>query len=103
MRYAAPDRFTRCREPLPAPGSRSGSRWPSSTRIFTDLGAARLRPDERLDITVLDVDLAGFDRPGFATPTGLRVVTDRATPPRIRLSPTACVAAVASSRRARTR
>ena len=51
----------------------------------TDLGAARLRPDERLDITVLDVDLAGFDRPGFATPTGLRVVTD-ATPPRIRLA-----------------
>ena len=84
VRYAAPDRFTDAE-------NRFGSGQPlrvtlaELTRIFTDLGAARLRPDERLDITVLDVDLAGFDRPGFATPTGLRVVTD-ATPPRIRLA-----------------
>lgn len=84
VRYAAPDRFTDAE-------NRFGSGQPlrvtlaELTRIFTDLGAARLRPDERLDITVLDIDLAGFDRPGFATPTGLRVVTD-ATPPRIRLA-----------------
>lgn len=84
VRYAAPERFTDAE-------NRFGSGQPlrvtlaELTRIFTDLGTARLRPDERLDITVLDVDLAGFDRPGFATPTGLRVVTD-ATPPRIRLA-----------------
>ncbi|MGU3546933.1 DUF3016 domain-containing protein [Methylobacterium sp. A52T] len=84
VRYAAPERYTDAE-------NRFGSGQPlrvtlaELTRIFTDLGTARLRPDERLDITVLDVDLAGFDRPGFATPTGLRVVTD-ATPPRIRLA-----------------
>lgn len=84
VRYAAPEQFTDAE-------NRFGSGQPlrvtlaELTRIFTDLGTARLRPDERLDITVLDVDLAGFDRPGFATPTGLRVVTD-ATPPRIRLA-----------------
>lgn len=84
VHYAAPERFTDAE-------NRFGSGQPlrvtlaELTRIFTDLGTARLRPDERLDITVLDVDLAGFDRPGFATPTGLRVVTD-ATPPRIRLA-----------------
>lgn len=84
VRYAAPDRFTDAE-------NRFGSGQPlrltlaELTRIFQDLGTARLRPDERLDITVLDVDLAGFDRPGFAAPTGVRVVTD-ATPPRIRLA-----------------
>ncbi|MBA9064611.1 hypothetical protein GGQ91_004017 [Methylobacterium fujisawaense] len=84
VRYADPDRFTDAE-------NRFGSGQPlrvtlaELTRIFRDLGTARLRPDERLDIIVLDVDLAGFERPGFATPTGLRVVTD-ATPPRIRLA-----------------
>ena len=84
VRYTAPERFTDAE-------NRFGSGQPlrvtlaELTRIFQDLGKARLRPGERLDITVLDVDLAGFDRPGFSTPTGLRVVTD-ATPPRIRFA-----------------
>jgi hypothetical protein len=84
VRYAAPERFTDAE-------NRFGSGQPlritlaELTRIFRDLGAARLRPGERLDITVLDVDLAGIERPGFAAPTGPRVVTD-ATPPRIRLA-----------------
>ena len=93
VRYIAPERFTDAE-------NRFGSGQPlrvtlaELTRIFQDLGNARLRPGERLDVTVTDVDLAGFDRPGFATPTGLRVVTD-ATPPRIRFA-----SAAASLRRA---
>jgi hypothetical protein len=84
VRYAAPERFTDAENrfgsgpPLPATLS-------ELTRIFQDLGNARLRQGGRLDITVRDIDLAGFDRPGFAAPTGVRVVTD-ATPPRIRLA-----------------
>ncbi|MCJ2087212.1 DUF3016 domain-containing protein [Methylobacterium sp. E-005] len=84
VQYAAPERFTDAE-------NRFGSGQPlrvtlaELTRILRDLGAARLRPGETLDITVRDVDLAGFERPGFTTPTGLRVVTD-ATPPRIRLA-----------------
>ncbi|MBE7197167.1 MAG: DUF3016 domain-containing protein [Parafilimonas terrae] len=84
VRYAAPERFTDAE-------NRFGSGQPlrvtlaELTRIFQDLGNARLGPGERLDVTVLDIDLAGFDRPGFATPTGVRVVTD-ATPPRIRFA-----------------
>ncbi|SDO68827.1 Protein of unknown function [Methylobacterium phyllostachyos] len=84
VHYAAPERFTDAENRFG-----SGQTLPATlaalTRIFQDLAAPRLRPGEILDITVRDIDLAGFERPGFATPTGLRVVTD-ATPPRIRLS-----------------
>ncbi|GJE14032.1 MULTISPECIES: DUF3016 domain-containing protein [Methylobacterium] len=84
VRYTAPERFTDAE-------NRFGSGQPlrvtlaELTRIFQDLGNAKLRPGERLDVTVLDIDLAGFDRPGLSTPTGVRVVTD-ATPPRIRFA-----------------
>ncbi len=84
VQYAAPERFTDAE-------NRFGSGQPlrvtlaELTRIFQDLAARRLRPGERLDITVRDIDLAGFVRSGFSAPTGLRVVTD-ATPPRIRLA-----------------
>lgn len=84
VQYVAPERFTDAE-------NRFGSGQPlhvtlaELTRIFQDLAAPRLRPGERLDITVRDIDRAGFERPGFATPTGLRIVTD-ASPPRIRLA-----------------
>jgi hypothetical protein len=84
VRYASPERFTDAENRF-ASGQPLRVTLAELTRIFQDLGAAGLRTGERLDITVLDVDLAGFDRPGFSTPTGVRVVTD-ATPPRIRLA-----------------
>ena len=55
------------------------------THILERLGQARLRPGEILDLKVLDIDRAGFDRPGFGGTNGVRVVTD-ATPPRIGLA-----------------
>ena len=84
VRYAAPERFTDAENRF-ASGQPLRVTLAELTRILVDLGNTRLRPDERLDITVLDVDLAGFDRSGFASPSGVRVVTD-ATPPRIRLA-----------------
>ena len=84
VRYAAPERFTDAENRF-ASGQPLRVTLAELTRILVDLGNPRLQPGERLDITILDVDLAGFDRPGFGTPTGLRVVTD-ATPPRIRLA-----------------
>ncbi len=84
VRYMAPERFT------DAEGS-FGSGLPlrvtlaGMTRILETLGQARLRPSESLDLTVLDIDLAGFDRPGPNGSNDVRVVTE-ATPPRIRLA-----------------
>ena len=52
-------------------------------RLFETLGDRVLAPGQRLDIDVLDIDLAGIDQPG-ALPYGLRVVND-VTPPRFRL------------------
>ena len=84
VRYAAPERYTDAENRF-ASGQPLRVTLTELTRIFQDLGSPRLRPGERLDVTVLDIDLAGFDRPGFSTPTGIRVVTD-ATPPRIRFT-----------------
>lgn len=53
-------------------------------RLFTELGDRVLRPGESLAITVLDIDLAGYERPGLAGPDGLRIVSD-VGPPRFRL------------------
>ncbi|CAO4176412.1 DUF3016 domain-containing protein [Methylorubrum populi] len=53
-------------------------------RLFESLGQRALAPGQTLDIAVLDIDLAGIDRPSFSMPQGLRVVTD-ITPPRFRL------------------
>ena len=84
VQYAAPERFTDAENRFGS-GQTLRVTLAELTRIFQDLAAPRLRPGEDLDITVRDIDLAGFERPGFTTPTGLRVVTD-ATPPRIRLA-----------------
>jgi hypothetical protein len=84
VRYAAPERFTDAE-------NRFGSGQPlratlaEMTRIFEEAGRRRLVPGDSLAVTVLDIDLAGFERPSFGAPQGLRVVTDVA-PPRIRLA-----------------
>lgn len=53
-------------------------------RLFETLGNPVLAPGQTLDITVLDIDLAGLDQPSFGPAQGVRVVTD-ITPPRFRL------------------
>lgn len=53
-------------------------------QIIEDLGRARLRSGETLDVTVLDVNRAGFQR-GPSVADGPRIVSG-ATPPRIRLA-----------------
>ena len=53
-------------------------------RLFETLGNPVLAPGQTLDIAVLDIDLAGLDRPSFGAAQGVRVVTD-ITPPRFRL------------------
>ena len=82
VRYVAPERFTDAedRSGLPLRVTLGGL-----TRILEELGRTRLSPGESLDISVLDVDLAGFERPGPPPSGSLRVVTD-ATPPRIRFA-----------------
>lgn len=52
--------------------------------VLVALGARTLRPGERLDIDVLDIDLAGYDRPGRSGANDVRVI-DASTPPRFRL------------------
>ncbi|MDP4021187.1 DUF3016 domain-containing protein [Methylobacterium sp. NEAU 140] len=84
VRYVAPERFTDAE-----------NRWGSGqslrvtlaemTRILEELGQRYLGAGDTLDLSVLDIDLAGFERPTAIPPSGLRVVTD-ATPPRIRLA-----------------
>ena len=53
-------------------------------RIFEGLAARGLPPGRTLAIDVLDIDLAGIERPGANVPFGLRVVSD-ISPPRFRL------------------
>ncbi|GEO98602.1 DUF3016 domain-containing protein [Methylobacterium haplocladii] len=53
-------------------------------RLFTELGDRALRPGESLSITALDIDLAGYERPGAVGPDSLRIVSD-VGPPRLRL------------------
>ena len=83
VRYAAPERFTDAEDRWGS-GRSLRTTLAEMTRIFEDLGS-RLGPGEALDVTVLDIDLAGYERPGFGTPSGVRIVGD-ATPPRIRLA-----------------
>lgn len=82
--YVAPERFTDAENDfgsgLPLRVTLAGM-----TQILEQLGQARLHPGESLDLSVLDIDLAGFDRPSFGASPGFRVVTD-ATPPRIKLA-----------------
>lgn len=81
--FIDPERYTDA-------GNRVGSGPPQRVvrgemrRLFTQLGDRVLRPGESFTISVLDIDLAGFDQPGGNMPYGLRVVTD-ITPPRFRL------------------
>ncbi|MEH3146532.1 MAG: DUF3016 domain-containing protein [Methylobacterium frigidaeris] len=81
LRFVAPERYTDAE-----------NRWGSGLslrvtlaeveRIFRDLAQRRLPPGDTLAVEVLDIDLAGFERPDAGT--GLRIVND-ATPPRFRL------------------
>ncbi|GJD51251.1 hypothetical protein OPKNFCMD_4004 [Methylobacterium crusticola] len=84
VRYVAPERFTDA-ETRFGSGPSLATTLSGMTRILEQLGQARLRPGESLELSVLDIDLAGIDRPGFGAPTGARIVTD-ATPPRLRLA-----------------
>ncbi len=85
VRYVAPERFTDAADRWGSSGRSLRATLADMTRIFQDLADRRLGPDESLDITVLDIDLAGYERPGFGSPTGVRVVQDF-TPPRIKLA-----------------
>lgn len=84
VRYEAPERFTDA-ENRGGSGLTLRVTLSEMTRILEQLGQARLRPGESLDLTVLDIDLAGFERPVASTSQGLRVMND-VTPPRIRLA-----------------
>ncbi|WP_447665465.1 DUF3016 domain-containing protein [Methylobacterium sp. A54F] len=84
MRYVAPERFTDAENRFGS-GPTLRVTLAEMTRILQELGRSVLDPSETLDVSVLDIDLAGFERPGINAPTGLRVVQD-ASPPRIRLS-----------------
>ncbi|GJD58522.1 DUF3016 domain-containing protein [Methylobacterium dankookense] len=83
VRYVAPERFTDAENRL---GSGQSLRvtLAEMTRIFEELGR-RLPPGDSLAVSVLDIDLAGYERPGMGLPQSVRVVQDF-TPPRIRLA-----------------
>lgn len=83
VRYVAPERFTDAENRF---GSGQSLRVTLSemTRIFEELGR-RLPPGDNLAVSVLDIDLAGYERPAAALPQSVRVVQDF-TPPRIRLA-----------------
>ncbi|WP_336487754.1 DUF3016 domain-containing protein [Methylobacterium nigriterrae] len=82
--YVAPERFTDAENRI-ASGQPLRATLAEMTRILEDLGRRRLGSGESLEITVLDIDLAGFEEPGPRIPTVLRVVRD-SSPPRIRLA-----------------
>ncbi|GJE42087.1 DUF3016 domain-containing protein [Methylobacterium soli] len=84
IRYVAPERFTDAENRFTS-GPPLRVTLAEMTRILEDLARPRLRAGETLDLAVLDIDLAGFEQPSAALPTGLRVVRD-VTPPRIRLA-----------------
>lgn len=84
VRYVAPERFTDAENRFGS-GQTLRVTLAEMTRIFEETGRRRLAPGDALAVTVLDIDLAGFERPSFSAPQGLRVVTD-AAPPRIRLA-----------------
>ncbi len=84
VRYEAPERFTDAENRLGS-GLSLRATLAEMTRIFEELGRRHLAPGDELAVRVLDIDLAGFERPGASLPYGLRVVEDF-TPPRIRLA-----------------
>ncbi len=81
--FVAPERYTDAE-------SRFGSGYTLRVtlaeirRLFTELGDRVLRPGETLAITMLDIDLAGYELPGAAGPNTPRIVSDIG-PPRFRL------------------
>ncbi|WP_246733115.1 DUF3016 domain-containing protein [Methylobacterium sp. BTF04] len=83
VRFVAPERYTDA-------GNRFGSGLPLQgtlgeiRRIFEELGRRGLPPGRALAVEILDIDLAGAERPGANIPFGVRVVSD-VTPPRFRL------------------
>ena len=81
--FAAPERYTDAENRY---GSGLSPRvvLAEMRRLFETLGNPVLAPGQTLDIAVLDIDLAGLDRPSFGAAQGVRVVTD-ITPPRFRL------------------
>lgn len=84
VRYVAPERFTDAENRFGS-GQTLRVTLAEMTRIFEESGRWHLAPGDALAVTVLDIDLAGFERPSFSAPQGVRVVTD-AAPPRIRLA-----------------
>jgi hypothetical protein len=80
--FVAPERFTDA-ESHYGSGPTLRVTLAEIRRLFTELGDRALRPGESLAISVLDIDLAGQERPiGF--PSSPRIVSD-ITPPRLRL------------------
>lgn len=84
VRFVAPERFTDA-ENRYGSGQTLRATLAEIARIFEETGARRLAPGDDLAVSVLDIDLAGIERPSFGAPQGVRVVTD-ASPPRIRLA-----------------
>jgi len=84
VRYVEPERFTDAQNRTTS-GMTLRVTLAEMTRAFEEFGARTLPPGDALDVTVTDIDLAGFERPGFSGPDGVRVVSD-VSPPRIRLS-----------------
>ena len=81
VRFVAPQGYADA-DPRSGPGLRGTL---AATRgILVELGARTLRPGQRLAIDVLDIDLAGYDRPGRGGSGDVRIV-EASTPPRFRL------------------
>lgn len=82
VRFVEPERYTDAENRLGS-GLTLRVTLGEIRRILEGLG--RFLPAGRsLAIDVIDIDLAGFERPGINGPFGLRVVSD-VTPPRFRL------------------
>jgi hypothetical protein len=82
VRFVEPERYTDAENRLGS-GLTLRVTLGEIRRIVEGLGRY-LPPGRRVDIDVLDIDLAGVERPGANVPFGLRVVSD-VTPPRFRL------------------
>ena len=82
VRFVEPDRYTDAENRLGS-GLTLRVTLGEIRRIFEGLGRS-LPVDRGLAIDVLDIDLAGIERPGANAPFGLRVVSN-VTPPRFRL------------------
>lgn len=82
VRFVEPERYTDAENRLGS-GLSLRATLGEIRRIIEGFGRD-LPPGRSLAIDVLDIDLAGFERPGANIPFGLRVVSD-VTPPRFRL------------------